>query len=340
MNSKFANNPNLRPGTRVVPHGLNLVYNCEGLGGYIQWTTAMQWVYEVNPNLYGKVFCTQIFFDLAKLWFSHLSDRVKVIKTGRVLEKDLVQVYGPRFIFPSQLQLHTALGANPLRLGFNYFADLDYIPAGYHKLPRINGSEVKIRQFNLPKSYVVVTTEATTKSRMLKAETINGMTDWLISKNITPVFLGKKELAAEMNLEHKYEASSPEGLNTNGVLDLRNKTDLLQAACVLANAKVVVGLDNGLLHLAACSDVPIVWGFNTVNPIHRIPPRDGPMIAVVPSEKLQCRFCQSHTRYVVEGHDFRNCYYDDFKCIDMLTADAFTKSIAQVLDEPGATSER
>jgi hypothetical protein len=340
MSTLEVNKPGLRPHTKLQKQRLNLVYNCEGLGGYIQWTTAMQWVYETNEHLSGTVFCTSLFFELAKRWFWHLRDRVDVKMTGRVLFKDLEPIYGPNHISPNGFQLLTPLATHPLRLGFHYFANIDYIPEGYDRLPYISGNEVSIKKFGLPEKYVVITTEATTPSRMLKAETINGISAHLRGRNITPVFLGKKHLSSAVSANNRdtvgpYIASSPDGLNLDGVIDLREKTSLLEAACILANAKVVAGLDNGLLHLASCSEVPVIWGFNTVNPTHRLPPRPNGAknFAIVPPESLPCRFCQSNAaaRYVNVNYDFRNCLYGDFACLETLTADPFIKAIDSIL---------
>lgn len=330
----------LRPKTILQKQRINLVYNCEGLGGFIQWTTAMQWVYEANEHLYGTVFAPQIIIELAKRWFWHLRDRVEVKLTGRVNSyKDVSKVYGPRFILPEVFQLHNTLGAHPLRIGFEYFANIDYIPEGYARLPEIIGDEVSISKFNLPEKYAVITTEATTKSRMLKSDTINGMTEHLRKLNITPVFLGKKQLTAATTNQapdyKPYESSSPDGLNLDGVIDLREKSSLLEAACILAKSQLVAGLDNGLLHLASCSRVPVIWGFNTVNPIHRLPPRRDNAInhAIGPPESLSCRYCQSnaHARYADINHDYRECLYKDFLCLESLTKEPFIEAIDRVL---------
>lgn len=334
------NNPCLPPKFKAPPQRINIVYNCEGLGGYVQFTTAMQYLYEANPHLYGTVFCNEFFVDLAKLWFAHLKPRVDVRSYSRVEHKDFHAVFGERHIIPVQFDLHNALGANYLRLGFEYYMNIDYIPEGYDRLPAIVGNETDISKFNLPKTYAVVTTEATTPSRMLKSSAINGQVDYLKKHGITPVFLGKKNISRTGHQTLDYSSQSPDGISVDGVIDLREKTGLLEAACILARAQVVTGLDNGLLHLAACSKAPIVWAFNTVHPAHRVPPREGKMIALGPPESLPCRFCQSRVelRYVDVNHDFRECLLAkfkkswNFKCIETLTAAGFIGGIQEILD--------
>ena len=102
----------------------------------------------------------------------------------------------------------------------------------------------------------------------------------------------------------------------------RDKTEIFQAAALIHKAKMIIGHDNGLLHLAGCTDTPIVFGYNIASPEHREPRRKVGKVfnVVVTPEELVCSFCQSRTNFVI-GYNFQQCFYGDLKCIDMLFED-------------------
>lgn len=319
--------PGLRPGTKFEKSEINLVYAQGGMGDFIHWTTVMDWVYSEHEHLFGSVLAPRYFYELSAHWLKHLSPRVEV-RAYDNLEKD--KFYRRRdkyFLYPNDHQLTNAMGSHLLDIGFRYYANLDEVPDGYARLPVIHGDEREIAHLGLPSDYVVVTTEATSPIRKLRASTINGINKWLNENGYQVVFLGKREL------EGNYKSSADDGLEMATVLDLREKTSPLEAACVLANAKAVMGLDNGLLHLASCSKVPVVFGFNTVDPRQRISPRQqgAKTITVTPGEHLPCRFCQSRVRFFV-GHSFHNCVYGDSLCLDLLDSALFIKALEKVLD--------
>ena len=230
---------------------------------------------------------------------------------------------------PSGSESANACGFHLLQLGFTYYGNIDRIPKDRAQLPRISGYEADIAKFGLdPSGYVVVTTEATTPVRTLKSSVINEIVQSVKDRGLQPVFLGKKDLRED------YKATSDDGIITDGVLDLREKTTLVEAAVVLSKAKAVIGLDNGLLHLACCSDVPVIFAFTTVDPRHRIPPRPpgAKTISIVPPEKLSCRFCQSNMRFLI-GHEFSNCIYGDLKCVETMESKTFIAALDNILEK-------
>jgi len=157
-----------------------------------------------------------------------------------------------------------------------------------------------------------MTPGATYENRAMLASTFNGIKDYLISRGITPVFLGNDKVGTR-------KVSFEAGYDYRGGIDLRGKTTLLEAAKVMSKSEVVVGLDNGLLHLAATTEAPIVFGYNIASPEHRRPRRRvGKIIDVSPDpEKLSCTFCQSRMRMMF-NHDFRRCVYGDNACVKEL----------------------
>ncbi len=108
----------------------------------------------------------------------------------------------------------------------------------------------------------------------------------------------------------------------------------------MSKAKAVVGVDNGLLHVAGCTGVAIVGGFTTVRPEIRMPIRHNILgwnyHAVIPDKSLDCSFCQQDTNFLY-GHDYRKCWYKEKKerteilCIKQLTADKFKTILESIL---------
>src|SRR5207245_757155 len=113
-----------------------------------------------------------------------------------------------------------------------------------------------------------------------------------------------------------------------------NKTNLLESREIINKAKTIVGLDNGLLHIAGTTNIPIIGGFTTVEPKYRMPYRNNVLgynyYPVVPPESLVCRFCQSNWTFTYE-QDFKVCYYKDYLCIKQLSADLYIKELEKIL---------
>jgi ADP-heptose:LPS heptosyltransferase len=310
-----------RDNTALKPMELAFIYNRGGLGDYIHWTTAIQCAIDSNPQISGLVSSPPYFAELAEYWLRPWSDRfqIHIHNESKIGEDPILTKMKRRF--HSRFDSLNSCVHHLMFVGFGVYAYLDYIPEEWNRLPEIRGDERNISRFELPPQYAVVTTEATSKTRMLPVDTINAISKYLNIQGIRPVFLGRKEL------DNNYGTIERKGINTTEVLDLRDQTTSLEAACILANAKLVVGLDNGLLHLACCSKVPVIMAFTTVHPRQRIPPRpaDAKTFVIVPPEELKCRFCQTNVHFV--EHDFRHCMYKDEACCKLMTADEFIKCI-------------
>jgi hypothetical protein len=85
------------------------------------------------------------------------------------------------------------------------------------------------------------------------------------------------------------------------------------------------------------SSVPIVAGFTSVKPEHRIPYRYGEFgrdFYPVTVPNLDCNGCQSSMYFVVPTtHDFRLCYFGDYRCVKELTADLYWDKLKPLITE-------
>lgn len=209
----------------------------------------------------------------------------------------------------------------------------DELPSAEHKnLLQITPDLSTISEFSLPDKYAVITTGYTANVREFPANEVNKVADYLISQGVTPIFLGQRETAT--GAAHTIKGSFPD---IRVGIDLIDKTTVLQAANIMSEALAVVGVDNGLLHLAGCTQAPIVAGFTTVSPSVRLPYREGMLgkdcYTVVPD--VSCRFCQQTTNFLY-GHDYRNCLHEGSEpnkllCIRQMAGEKFVTHLKNIL---------
>lgn len=204
------------------------------------------------------------------------------------------------------------------------FSDKNYL--------QITPNLINIGKFNVPKKFVVITTGFTAPNREFLPEHINAVTDYVKSKNYGIVFLGKKETAT--GSKHTIKGNFSTEIDLSKGLDLIDKTSLLEAAKIMHESAGVIGLDNGLLHIAGCTQTPIIGGFTNVNPDVRMPVRNDVLgwnyYTVVPPKSLACRFCQSNLNFIYD-FDFKNCYYKDYACLKQLSANLYIEQLEKIL---------
>lgn len=321
--------PPFRPGTSISPARITFIFNAGGIGDYINWVPAVRCAIETNPHVSGYIVSQSYFAPLAEMFLRDLAPRFEVreVSTSDYSLVDFIKETDA-IIVPNKQQYASASSHNLFELGYIYYCQRDRAPEGA-TLPRIRGDEADVSRFALPEDFVVLTPNATADNRRLSAKVLNEIITYVLGLGLTPVFLGKSSLAKD------YVSRPDEGLDLSGVLDLREKTTLPETAVILSRSRLTFGLDNGLLHLAACGPAPVLWVFTSVDPRHRIAPRpypDSVTRIITPSERLSCRFCQSQIRYVL-NHDFKDCLYKDNLCLTALEAKHIIPMIAEILKE-------
>ncbi len=303
-----------REGTKIPAFPMNFTYADGGMGDYICWTPALLWVAENCPFIEGRVYAPAFFIEFVRRAFKDYS-RWKVFLAEKITEhyEENSLILGPGL--NGHMQLLNAVGTHLLDLGFAYFANMSPPPGpGYYHYPEFNFPASAIPRKLTPNKYVVFTPGGTTPTRQVPGAYWNPLIDFCLNRGLTPVFLGKNN----MTKEHK--AIFPEGTEYDRGLDFRDQTTTLEAAAIMQHAAAVIGLDNGLLHLAACVPSNIVFGYNIAAPSQRRPVRrlPGRLIDITLSkEELSCRHCQTHMKQQ-NLINFRNCFYGDLKCLDLL----------------------
>jgi len=93
---------------------------------------------------------------------------------------------------------------------------------------------------------------------------------------------------------------------------------------------MIIGLDNGLIHLAGMTDVPIVAGYTTVDPYYRVPYRHGVKgwNCYVVEPTSECRYCQTE-HFETYGINFLECGIMSKECMYSLTFDKWLAKIQE-----------
>ena len=205
------------------------------------------------------------------------------------------------------------------------------LPEEHKNYPKLDLSDTDISEFNLPEKYVCILSTALHKNRSLPRADVYRIANYLIKKGITPVFMGKStRIIDTFGATPRYGISPPA---KEGMLDLSDKTTLLQAAKIMDSAIAVVGADTGLIHLAACTDVPIICGYTTVDPDLRMPYRHGIKgwnFHVITPPKTDCRYCASSM--YLSNISFNDCYQKEFQCIDSLSAESYISILKDIIN--------
>lgn len=185
--------------------------------------------------------------------------------------------------------------------------------------------------------YVVFTTGFTADVREWLPSEINKTAKYVKDKGYNPVFLG--QTLVKTGIAHNIQGNFKEEIDFSVGLNLIDKTTLSEAASIMEDSAAVLGVDNGLIHLAGCTNAPIVGGFTTVKPEIRMPIRNNRLgyefYPIVPDKTLDCSFCQQKTNFLY-GHDYRNCLFKDDAarknaCVKQMTADKFIAHLETIL---------
>lgn len=314
-----------RPGTQMYPQKLSCIFINGGMGDYISWLQAIRWLASEATWIEGTLVAPKYMREFAEYFLKPFPKWDFVDHSELKTRKDLdgIPFRGPVVL---EQQALNATGAHLSTCGWVYYTNKEKAPEGWDSYPQFKQDDLDniLTKYGrgVPSygRYAVITTGITTPSRNVPGKYWNYIIDYVRDLGLTPVFLGKAvvETGNARNIHTSYDSA----VNFNLGLDLRDKTSLLEAAAIMSRSAVVIGHDNGLLHLAGCTAAPIVFGYNLASPEHREPKRPiGKTYNVTLTHKeLACTHCQSNFNFLL-GYNFRQCYYGDNLCIDMLFED-------------------
>jgi ADP-heptose:LPS heptosyltransferase len=304
-------NPSDAPKTKV-----NFTFFGGGMGDCIAKMPVVRYILERYPHVQMDMWVPDYFLELAEYWL----ENVKCIE----VKSFSAQIAHCDYTLPAlitQNDTATTLHTHLVHNAFNTLIDIP-APSDPKALEYFKITGDPTTNFG---RYIVITTNFTANTREMKPEIINSLIDWADQKGLKVVFLGKSLIdIGDQQVKGIRTKTSRAELHRG--INLINQTSLLEAARIMSKAVAVVGVDNGLLHLAACTDVPIVGGFSNVRPDTRLPYRNGQMgynfYTVEPDESLGCRFCQTNMN-LVYNNSFKECFYKDLACLDQLSAQKY-----------------
>ena len=188
---------------------------------------------------------------------------------------------------------------------------------------------VDVSKFNVDFSKaVVLVTSYRDDTRIWHPEYILQVAKWVKAQGLIPVFIGKTDL--NFQLQNKLvitKSSLPDNIEEYGV-DLRNQTSIPELASIMALSKAVCGVDSGPIHLAGTTQTPIICGYTSVAPEHRVPTRKiGKTYAI--TADIECIGCES--RWASSYWNFEKCYFDHINCCKFLTADKFINILRNIV---------
>lgn len=303
---------------------INCVFDDGGLwlGDHVARMSAIKYIRDNLPHVRLHLYVPDFFCDLAKNLVPRIS--IRPFKKRDKFNSDFA---GLRTHCPQHDTLCTHLVDHAFSVLVNKQVDITH-----KNYCQLDTTRININKFNLPEKFVIVTTGYTAQVREWNPNSINGTVNYLIKKGYTPVFLGSNN-APVLGCADAIRGAFNEEIDFSKGINLINKTSMLEAAKIISKSAALVGLDNGLMHLAGCTEVPIVGGFTTVAPDVRMPYRHNELgwnfYPVVP-DKDTCKFCQSDWALFFD-HDFRYCYYADRQCCKSITAEKIIEQFERFL---------
>jgi len=316
-----------REGTKLKNIMINVVMDQGGLGDMITRIPAIKYMLRTNPQMFMTLWCPDYFIDLANL----------LLQECTLLEIKHIDDYKancdwdkPHFSF--RHAQHTSMATNLTRYAFNMLVNKEVAEAEL-EYP----SAARNPKSPLESTYVVITTNYIAPARRFMQDEACKLINYFTSHGTEVILLGKQDFKVRSGKQDTSIKSDTLEIPPHPlVADKRDQTTLLEALDIMSKAQCVLGVDNGLIHLAACTDVPIVMGFTSVDPEHRRIIRHGELswrlYHVQPSTSLQCRYCESRMG-LIYGHRFKFCFYDDYTCCSQMTSDKFVAQYKQAMGD-------
>lgn len=312
---------------------VNIVFNNNGCGDHIAYMSAIKYIRDYNPWVHINLIVPNFFYDLA-------CNLVPNIEIHKFSEGTKAAKFGHTIIKTGDSKFDTLKS----HLVDNAFAIIcnKQVSDVHKNYCTLNTDTIDISKFNLvPNKYIVITTGFTAEVRELLPHTVNELAQYVIKKGYTPVFLGKKNASLGLEGRNNLIGKFKNEIDYSVGVDLIDKTTLPEAGKIIANSRVIIGVDNGLIHLAATTDVSIVAGFTSVSPHTRLPYRNNTLgyncYTVVPEESLACRYCQTNWDFIY-NHEFTKCWYkenkldSEIKCVKQLNSLKFIEQLEKILN--------
>lgn len=229
---------------------------------------------------------------------------------------------------------HTRCRVHLVDYAFNFLINAK--PEDMHQ--RSYTTEAPLGPRVLEDNYVVFPVGATSDNKLFRASVMGPIMRWCQSNGYRVVVTGTKTSHTHTKVDGalkpivlRDQADLLPSDVVPGIIDMREKTTLLELRDLLGHAAAVVGVDGGTLHLAGTTDTNIVFASGTTLPKHRYIARKGNpshKIRYVGPRDLECAGCQS--QWPLTTWHFTKCAYGDNKCMDQLHPDDFIAGLREL----------
>ncbi len=302
----------------------NLILTDGGMGDLLCQLVAVDYLHVHEPRMEFKVWVPDNILTFAQ----HVLPKAKIYPFSIADKKfDGTQLGRTSQWFEHG---HTPMRTHPVDYGLHMLADRHIYDITKKNYLKIRQNEVDLSSFNLPDKYVCIVATATEPIKTMPIDTLNSISEYVISKGYTPVYIGREKALCGIK-DFAVKATISPGDFTQGV-NLINKTDTLEAAAVMANAMAVVGMDGGLIHVAGFTDTCIIAGYTLVDPTHVAPIRNNSQThkfyAVEPNVLLRNRYFQTYNNFY-QG-DYRT-FPGWEKIVADMTPDKFIEQLKKIL---------
>ncbi len=308
-----------------APKLAQMILTDGGAGDLIAGLPAVQWNVKNCPDVAWRLFCPDYLAEFAR----HQIPGIAVFPFSEAkphFRNDLLT------LTTQWHNQHTPMRTHPTDYAFHMLCDRKPPHLIYRDYIQVIPSQIDTEKFDLPRSYVCIGATSREKCKAMSPDLIAGITRYLKARGITPVYLGQTNTKTGTAVEMQSQAASAdysEGIN------LIDQTTLLEASAIIARSMAFVGMDGGLMHLAGCTQAPIVAGFTLVEPAQVAPYRWGgqkfKFQAVEPYSEIPNRYYQSKTTVTTKG-DHRLFPGWEAVLAD-LTVEKFVTAIKEVLKD-------
>lgn len=309
------------------PLNLHLMLNPGGMGDLIHCIPAVDALLKKYPWQKYKIYVPEYMVPL----FKKLYKKTPVNAFNQAPKKADGKING---IIAFNINRHSSLHIH--LTDYAFYMLLDRLPYDDEERSlRSFRPNINVRRFKLPKEYAVISPFFRLNLKEMPAQTLDAICLDFKRRGITPVLLGSSGQMYDSSQNLKtdgFRTWTPE--DPEGIIDLTNKTNILETLEILWGAKLLVTMDGGLVHLCSLSPTPIVAGFTFCSPESRLPYKKGKLsenvYTVIP--QVECRFCQTNWCSVFSTqHEFSRCYYGDRMCVQEMTSNKFLSKINAAL---------
>lgn len=305
---------------------INFLLNTGGLGDNIAALPALKYIEDSYPWVTPFLYVPDYFLPIVKNMMPDM-----IVRSFSKAEKKFNGRWPAR---QTKLIGHDSLATHLVDYNFHCLANKQ-VDISFKNYLKLDISRINVTKFqeDLYNDYIVIACGYTAPIRKFPGHTINKIVEFIKSQGLTVVFMGSHQ-ASTGGYVNNILSDFDENIDYTQGVDLLDKTTLLEAGKIIAEAKAIIGIDCGLMHIAGCTDTNIIGGYTSVEPRLRLPIRNNEFgyrcYIVEPPDNQPEKYCQSRLDFVYD-HDFRHSFSKTDDLVNSLTADMFIEQIKKVL---------